>query len=65
MSNEYELDYVVPKSGAGTIHERIEASSEMSARALLRAKFGNQEVRIFSGRQTRFGDRTDRHADRR
>jgi hypothetical protein len=62
--NEYELSYVVPKSGAGTVRERVQAHSEQNARDLVRARFGGQDVRIFSGRMTEFGggkvDRKDR-----
>jgi hypothetical protein len=57
--NEYELTYVVPKSGAGVVKESIRSSSEQTARELLRSKFNGLEVRIFSGRQTQFGDRRD------
>ena len=61
--NEYELSYVVPKSGAGVVKERVTAASEQNARDLVRARFGGQEVRIFSGHQTRFGDHDDDRSD--
>ena len=61
--NEYELSYVVPSSGAGVVRERVTAASEQNARDLVRARFGGQEVRIFSGRQTEFGG--GRNDDRR
>ena len=64
--NEYELSYVVPKSGAGTVKERVQAASEQNARDLVRARFGGQEVRIISGQMTNFGGgRDDRRNDRR
>ena len=53
--NEYELNYVVPKSRAGMVTERVQAASEQNARDLVRARFGGQEVRVFSGRMTSFG----------
>lgn len=63
--NEYELSYVLPKSGAGVVKERVQAGSEQNARDLVRARFG-QEVRIFSGRQTEFGgDRDDQRDGKR
>jgi hypothetical protein len=63
--NEYELTYVVPKSGAGVVKERVTAGSEQNARDLVRARFGGQEVRIFSGRMTEFGGGRDERDDRR
>ncbi len=57
--NEYEIGYSVPKSGGGMVKERITAASEQNARNLLRSKYGDQEVRIFDGRMTSFGDRRD------
>ena len=65
MSNEYELSYVVPASGAGVVKERVTAASEQNARDLLRARFGGQEVRMFSGRQTEFGGGHDERRDGR
>ena len=63
--NEYELSYQVPKSGAGVVKENVRAASEQNARDLLRAKYGGQAVRIFSGHQTEFGGgRDDRRDDR-
>ena len=60
MSNEYELTFTV-KGVAGIQRDRSEASSEQTARDLLRARYGGSEqVQIISGRQTRFGDRDDR-----
>ena len=53
--NEYELNYVVPKSRAGMVTERVQAASEQNARDLVRARFGGQEVRIFGGHMTSFG----------
>ena len=64
--NEYELSYLVPKSGAGIVKERVTAGSEQNARDLVRSRFGGQEVRIFSGRMTNFGGgRDERRDDRR
>ena len=60
MSNLYELSYELPHSGVGGIHkDTIGAAAEMDARAILRAKFGGQEVRIISGRQIYFGGGRD------
>ena len=64
--NEYELSYLVPASGAGMVKERVQAASEQNARDLVRARFGGQEVRIFSGRMVEFGGgRDDRQDGRR
>lgn len=62
MSNEYELAFTV-KGVAGIQRERVETSSEFTARDLLRAKYGEHNVQIISGRQTRFGDRDDERRD--
>ena len=62
--NEYELSYVVEGSGAGVVKERIQAGSEYNARNLVRAKYGAQQVRIYGGRMTRFGDRQDNPQDK-
>lgn len=60
MSNSYELSYELPRSGVAGIHKDvIGAAAEMDARAILRAKFGGQEVRIISGRQVHFGGGRD------
>jgi hypothetical protein len=55
--NTYELTYLVPKANAGMVTEEIRNASEQGARNLLRSRYGGQEVRIFSGRMTQFGDR--------
>jgi hypothetical protein len=57
---QYELSYELPHSGVCGIHkEVIGAAAETDARAILRAKFCGQEVRIISGRQTSFGGGRD------
>jgi hypothetical protein len=61
--NEYELSYLVPKSRAGLVKERVQAASEQNARDLVRARFGGNEVRIFSGRMTSFGGGKDERND--
>ena len=61
--NEYEITYQVPHSGAGVVKETINAASEQNARDLLRAKFGQREVQIIGGRQTRFGGGNDDRRD--
>jgi len=63
MSNQYEIKYELPRSGVGGVHtETIDAASETEARSILRAKFGNLDVRIVGGHMTHFGgdDRDDR-----
>ena len=61
MSNEYELTFCV-KGVAGIQKDRSETASELTARDLLRARYGKDQVQIISGRQTRFGGgRDDQH----
>ena len=62
--NEYELTFTV-KGVAGIQKDRSEASSEPTARDLLRARYGRDQVQIISGRQTRFGDRDERRDGKR
>ena len=65
MSNQYEIKYELPRSGVGGVHtETIDAASETEARSILRAKFGNLDVRIVGGHMTHFGGGNDRD-DRR
>ena len=63
--NEYELTFVVQKSGAGVVKENVRAASEQNARDLVRARFAGREVRIFSGRMTEFGGGRDDRRDER
>ena len=62
--NEYELTFTV-RGVAGIQRERSESSSEPTARDLLRARYGRDQVQIISGRQTRFGDRDERRDGKR
>lgn len=65
MSNQYEIKYELPRSGVGGVHkESVDAASESDARAIVRAKFGNLDVRIVGGHMTNFGGGDDRD-DRR
>ena len=61
--NEYELSYTVDGSGAGVVKERVRAASEYNARNLVRARFGEKQVRIFDGRMTDFGGGRDERRD--
>ena len=56
--NEYELTYTV-KGVGGVFRDRSESASEQNSRDLLRARYGDRQVNIISGHQTRFGDRHD------
>jgi len=47
------------------VKERVTAGSEQNARDLVRARFGGQEVRIFSGTMTSFGGGRDNNKDRK
>ena len=53
----------------GGIHKEVVTgvASEIDARNIIQAKFGHQEVRVISGRQTSFGggERNDRRDDNR
>jgi hypothetical protein len=65
MSNQYEISYELPGRGVGGVHkESVDAASESDARAIVRAKFGNLDVRIVGGHMTNFGGGNDRD-DRR
>jgi len=65
MSNQYEISYELPGRGVGGVHkESVDAASESDARAIVRAKFGNLDVRIVGGHMTNFGGGDDRN-DRR
>jgi len=65
--NAYELTYTLPGCMVGGIHKEIVTgvASEIDARNILQAKFGRQEVRVISGRQTSFGGGRDERQDGR
>lgn len=61
--NEYELTFCL-KGVAGIQKDRSAAASEQTARDLLRAKYGREQVQVISGQQTSFGGgRDDRRDD--
>ena len=66
MSNTYEISYELPKSGVGGVHkENVTANSESDARSIVRAHFGDRDVRVVAGHMTHFGGGRDDTRDRR